>query len=226
MNKGIIFFVLLLVCLSTARAAVLQGTVYDANLIPMKNVLVEVDSSPVQRLLTPEGKYVFNLLPGAYMIKVKGGPGLTGILTEEKAVINKEGTFTIDLFVFPNVEENGTAFDTNNATADILDIITEKKNDVYRTVLFLIVLLVIILLMKRKYLQKGKQAGNNNGLEPDTDELLEKMRNAGGRMTQKELRKAFPFSEAKMSLMITELEAKGKIEKIKKGRGNVLIVKK
>ena len=169
---------------------------------------------------------MFNLLPGTYTVKVKAGSGLTGIITEEKAVISKEGTFTIDLFVFPNIEENDTAFDTTNTTADILDIVTEKKNDVYRTVLFLIVLLVIMLLIKRKYLQKRKQAENNKGIEPDTDELLKKMNNAGGRMTQKELRKAFPFSEAKMSLMITELEAKGKIEKIKKGRGNVLIVKK
>ncbi len=226
MNKGIIVCILLLICLSTVHAAVLQGTVYDDNLIPMKNVLVEVDSSPVQRLLAPEGKYMFNLLPGTYTVKVKAGSGLTGIITEEKAVISKEGTFTIDLFVFPNIEENDTAFDTTNTTADILDIVTEKKNDVYRTVLFLIVLLVIMLLIKRKYLQKRKQAENNKGIEPDTDELLKKMNNAGGRMTQKELRKAFPFSEAKMSLMITELEAKGKIEKIKKGRGNVLIVKK
>ena len=33
----------------------------------------------------------------------------------------------------------------------------------------------------------------------------------------------FPDSEAKISLVLTELEAKGKIKKIKKGRGNIII---
>jgi uncharacterized membrane protein len=47
----------------------------------------------------------------------------------------------------------------------------------------------------------------------------------GGRTTQKDIRKKIPLSEAKVSLMISELEAKGKIQKIKKGRGNIIVVK-
>jgi len=43
------------------------------------------------------------------------------------------------------------------------------------------------------------------------------------RTTQKDLRKEIPLSEAKISLIVTELEDKGKIRKIKKGRGNILI---
>lgn len=43
------------------------------------------------------------------------------------------------------------------------------------------------------------------------------------RITQKELRKNIPLSEAKISLVITELESLGKIRKIKQGRGNIII---
>ena len=43
------------------------------------------------------------------------------------------------------------------------------------------------------------------------------------RMTQKELRKQIPLSEGKVSLMLTHLEDDGKIRKIKKGRGNIII---
>ena len=43
-------------------------------------------------------------------------------------------------------------------------------------------------------------------------------------MTQKDLRKHFAMSEAKISLMITELESLKKIKKIKKGRGNIIIL--
>ena len=45
------------------------------------------------------------------------------------------------------------------------------------------------------------------------------------RITQKEVRAEIPLSEAKISLMISEMEHKGLVEKIKKGRGNILIYK-
>lgn len=45
------------------------------------------------------------------------------------------------------------------------------------------------------------------------------------RTTQKEMRKQFPDSEAKISLVLTELESQGKIQKIKRGRANVIIWK-
>lgn len=64
--------------------------------------------------------------------------------------------------------------------------------------------------------------------DPDEDlkQVLDVIKKEGGRTTQKELRKHIPLSEAKVSLMVAELEAKGKIEKIKKGRGNIIKLKK
>ena len=58
------------------------------------------------------------------------------------------------------------------------------------------------------------------------EKTLEIIKNHDGRISQKELRKEMMYlSEAKISLILTELEHKGKIEKIKKGRGNVVIAK-
>ncbi|MBI3031956.1 hypothetical protein HYY69_00650 [Candidatus Woesearchaeota archaeon] len=45
------------------------------------------------------------------------------------------------------------------------------------------------------------------------------------RVTQKEIRKQIPLSEAKISLIITEMETKGIVQKIKKGRGNIIVWK-
>ena len=42
---------------------------------------------------------------------------------------------------------------------------------------------------------------------------------------QKDIRKNFPSSEAKISLILTELEEKGIIKKIKRGRGNIIVLK-
>lgn len=46
------------------------------------------------------------------------------------------------------------------------------------------------------------------------------------RITQKDLRRKIPLSEAKVSLIITELYDEGSIKKIKKGRGNILVYNK
>ncbi len=56
-------------------------------------------------------------------------------------------------------------------------------------------------------------------------EVLAFVMSEDGQTTQKEIRKRFPLSEAKISLMISELEAEGHIEKIKKGRGNIILLK-
>lgn len=57
-------------------------------------------------------------------------------------------------------------------------------------------------------------------------EIIAFMKKHDGRTTQKELRKHLPLSEAKVSLLIAELEHNKRIKKIKKGRGNILILNK
>ena len=48
----------------------------------------------------------------------------------------------------------------------------------------------------------------------------------GSRMVQKDIVQKTGLSEAKISLMITDLESKGIIRKIKKGRANIIILNK
>jgi len=62
-------------------------------------------------------------------------------------------------------------------------------------------------------------------LPDDLKEVLEILKSEGGRITQKELRKRLGYSEAKMSLIVADLERRGLVEKIKKGRGNVIFLK-
>ncbi|OPY29123.1 MAG: hypothetical protein A4E28_01070 [Methanocella sp. PtaU1.Bin125] len=61
-------------------------------------------------------------------------------------------------------------------------------------------------------------------LPQDCREVLAIMEKNGGRITQLDLRKALPYSEAKVSLIVSDLESRGLVKKIKKGRGNVLIL--
>lgn len=58
----------------------------------------------------------------------------------------------------------------------------------------------------------------------DLKQVLEIIGKTGGRMTQKDLRKMLAMSEAKVSLLLADLEDRGYIKKIKKVRGNIIIV--
>lgn len=69
-------------------------------------------------------------------------------------------------------------------------------------------------------------ASNDVTLPEDLREVIRIIEKSRGRITQLDLRKALPYSEAKVSLMITDLENRGIVKKIKKGRGNVIILNK
>nr|QNO43791.1 hypothetical protein BPLLOOKG_00017 [Methanosarcinales archaeon ANME-2c ERB4]QNO50599.1 hypothetical protein EGELPFMD_00019 [Methanosarcinales archaeon ANME-2c ERB4] len=69
------------------------------------------------------------------------------------------------------------------------------------------------------------RVSDESDLPSDLKDVLRVIRDGGGRITQKELRARLKYSEAKVSLMITDLEARGMVKKVKKGRGNVIILK-
>ena len=73
---------------------------------------------------------------------------------------------------------------------------------------------------------------NDRGPAPDIDmlpddlkEIIDILESQGGRMTQKDLRARLNCSEAKVSLMITDLEDRGLVHKVKKGRGNIILLR-
>ncbi|KAF5412073.1 MAG: hypothetical protein C5S43_02410 [Candidatus Methanocomedens sp.] len=61
-------------------------------------------------------------------------------------------------------------------------------------------------------------------LPDDLSELLDIIQQAGGRLTQKDLRSKMKCSEAKVSLMVTDLEDRGLLRKVKQGRGNIILL--
>ncbi len=73
--------------------------------------------------------------------------------------------------------------------------------------------------------KKLEKTDNQDDLPNDAKKVMDFIKSREGRCTQLEIREKFPSSEAKISLIISELEHKGKIQKIKKGRGNIIILK-
>jgi uncharacterized membrane protein len=62
-------------------------------------------------------------------------------------------------------------------------------------------------------------------LPADLQEIMDIIRGQGGRITQKDLRSKLKYSEGKVSLMLADLERRELIEKFKRGRGNVVILR-
>ena len=243
MKKYIWFcFVFLLLVFPLASAATLKGSIYNSNLDLEKDVLIEINSTPVQKFLAKEGNYEFNVPLGKYTLTAR--KGLLDV--QEDTAIVSDGTFVVDLFLLPDfrTEEELWGEASEQLVDDQTLTASSTTTEWWR---YLLVIIILGLLgwryakMRRKYgplsrfrkemkVEHGKtieQHKEEIAKEPGyLDEVLEIIKKNDGWVTQKQIRKEMlHLSEAKISLIITELEHKGVVEKIKKGRGNVVVLR-
>ena len=226
--RSLILPILLILAANIVFAANIQGSVYDIELNELSDVIVEIDTTPKQSFVAKDGKYSFDVPLGDYTILAKNGEGIA----EEKITITDDGTYNIDLILFPDFSEEEELLDESNLEigTEYTDV-AEKNYSLYYLLAFVLVLIIIIAVIfhYKKKLETGLKEElkeikktTKDDLEADLKELVSFIKKEGGRTTQKDLRKNFPQSEAKISLMVSELEHKGKIKKIKKGRGNII----
>lgn len=222
-DLAIITFMLLMLA-ATVSAATIYGTIYDYSLERAKNAIVETDTVPKQAYVSKNGSYAFEIPTGVYIIEAKQYAGsLLKASAIENITIKYSGAYVLDLILFPNVEE-GLEEDIN------IGLLEDENLKPAGFALALLILAAAALLFalhrnKAKKSEKARAENESYG-EQDLEKIIRILKDEGGRATQKEIRKRMPFSEAKVSLMIAELEHKGSIEKIKKGRGNIIILKK
>jgi len=227
-NRKILVYTLIAVILiQIASAATIYGNVYDFSLNNVNNARVEIDTSPKQFLVARNGSYSFNVPNGAYTIKAQFIQKNTSIASvQENITITQDGSYVMDLILFPDVEEG-----VENPNLDINgNVIDANASESYYWIL-IVLLLIIVTAAVYYFNRKRKKLASEETKEEkdeynDLDQVIKIIKNEGGRATQKDIRKQIPLSEAKISLMIAELEHKGLVEKIKKGRGNIIILKK
>ena len=217
------FFVFIVLFSSFVSGTTIYGNIYDLSLNKVLGTGVEINTTPQQYFVSKDGSYAFDVPNGFYAIKAE--LRTDGVVASEtrNISIKQSGNYVIDLILFPNFEEE------DDISQDIEIVIpeTEEKGFVSLFVLIFIFILGVIIyfiLKGKKTKKSGVEVGENH--ETDLNDLIRIIKQEGGRTTQKYVRKQIPLSEAKISLMIAELENKGVIEKIKKGRGNIIILKK
>ena len=225
--RALILPILLILASSIVFAANIEGTIYDIELDSVQDAIIEIDTTPKQSFVSKNGTYSFDIPIGEYIITAKHEQGIA----EEKITIADEGKYTIDLILFPDFSEEVEILDESDL--DVSTAYTEETNySWYYFIGFLVILIIFIAVIfnyKKKLetkltqeIKEIKHIKKEDDLEADLKELIAFIKKEGGRTTQKDLRKNFPQSEAKISLMVSELEHKGKIKKIKKGRGNII----
>jgi uncharacterized membrane protein len=228
--------------LPAVGAATLYGTVFNEDLSVAKNVLITIDTHPQQRLLSVNGTYSFEVPRGNYIITaISMRSGRNQSVSEQVSVV-QDGTFALDLLFFPNMDD---ASDLYNDIATDLEqpppnLVTERASPwpLIAFIAFIVALLVAPVLYLRRRFRVLETESNNaesdnaeaddaemSGVNQGLQAIIAALREQGGRITQKELRKRFPHSEAKVSLMVAQLVAEGKVKKIKQGRGNILVLK-
>ena len=236
LKKQLALLIAFLICLAGVQAASLRGTIYSEELQPAANTLVEINSLPAQRYLARDGTYLFEIPSGKYTLTAQK----EALTTTEELEIMTDGTYIYDLFLLPDSTDEENLW--NDTQQNIFDENTGWQWWQYvGLALVFAYALYRIIRTRIKYgplwkFRKRVNQEQHKTLEQHQQELaqepgylekaLEIIKKYDGRITQKELRKEMVYlSEAKVSLIVTELEHKGKIEKIKKGRGNVIIVK-
>lgn len=253
MKGRFIIIPILLILLSAFQVygVTVHGTIYDEDLDPVKQVVVEVNSTPLQRHVSKYGGYSFDLNPGVYQLTaIYSNNGSSLQISDEIVNIKSgEGDYIVDLFIYPNI----------NLSKDIVKeenpFTTWFFNKGYLWVLGISIFLFVVLFIAFfttlfKYTQKKKTSHSieyNIQYSPDEENntpseikepqietiseddklkkrILKIIEESDNQITQKNIRKKIDLSESKISQVISELAKEKKIKKIKKGRMNYITI--
>jgi len=212
--------------LSISLAATVHGTTYEwSTLEPLKDCIIEVNSTPAQQLISKDGNYSFQLPIGSYEITAKYYENNSLLLeSTDKVSVVSDGNYLMDIIMFPAIDLGEPLF--NETDPNLEEQYLYAPQDYWVGISFLLTALAAIVLFiigrtRIKHKEVKQELRKPERMPKESKEVLEIIRKEQ-RLTQKELRKKLPWSEAKVSLIVADLEERGLIKKIKKGRGNIL----
>lgn len=221
-KKVVLIIIFSIFFINFVNGAIIKGNIYGPNLEILKDNIIDLQSNSKQTYVSKDGEYQFNVEPGKYIINAKHyEQGILLYSALENITIDNENEFILDLILIPSNKE---LFSENYPELDNLNF--EEKSKPFLTNFWFILGFIILILISIYLLKNKKKISKDEEIRDDLIEVIKIIRENNGRINQKELRKKMSLSEAKISLMITDLESRKIIRKIKKGRGNILILKK
>ena len=235
---------------SFAAGATLHGTVYDGALEPLDKATVSINTTPAQFVVAYNGSYSFDVPVGEYEVTASYKQGNATFSDSDYVEIAGSGSFSLDLviFSFEQVFDEAYGIPENpvpEEKGELAFLYVAAGLLIGAAIVFGIWTVMKGRRGKKEGAAEGrggnKEEGNRKdarkppatiipkpvipasiSLNPEQREILSFLRKEGGRATQKEIRKALPYSEAKISTDLAILEDAGLVRKIKKGRGNIV----
>jgi len=211
MRSSQVLLILLLLA-SLCFPAYVYGDIYSQNLEKINKTMIRVEGSFSYALVTDRGNYSFFLQPGDYTIHASSfdEAGTLVLFCEEKIAVG-DSDQRLDLVLKP------------------------ADNLWYLPYLAALVLVGAVFVWANRYWggrvppAKDEQREapvlkppQSYVLDEDAKKVLSLLESFENRATQKDLKDALGFSDAKLSLILSELESMGKIKRFKRGRGNVV----
>ncbi len=190
---------------SLCSAAFVHGDIYSGDLQKLNRTVIRVDGPFSYQLVTDRANYSIYLPEGDYRISasVSDGYGNTALYAEEAVKVGSDDQ-RMDLVLRP----------------------AWRMEYTFALLAFVIVACAFLWARRQGGIPRPhhEAPAARKAVEPDEDAkaVLRALDGFEGRATQKELKEALGFSDAKLSLILSELESLGSIRKFKSGRGNII----
>lgn len=237
-------------------AEISGGAYYWDTLEPASPIVFSINTTPIQTIVSQEGRYYFNMVPGTYEISAKKLENGKAIFEDSSEITVLEAggeEYRIDFILFPSDDYFSEELDFSGENEGLVELPKEGAPENSSLAIIPALLAGAFLLAfianrknsrapskgatkrgpKGKPIQRGSPRvpprvpprGSPKGApKGEAGEILRIIKEAGGRITQRDLRKSLPYSEAKASLIVSELEATGAVKKYKRGRANLLVL--
>ncbi|HNT60658.1 MAG TPA: hypothetical protein PKJ97_01630, partial [Candidatus Bilamarchaeaceae archaeon] len=213
--------------LAALHAANLSGSIYSMDSFDaVQGVVVKAEGASTYQAFSTDGTYAMDIPAGEYTVKAFYYPeGKLGGYAEDRIMLG-EGGASYDFVLFaPDEFEAVVGFDVPGLDEEI----PEQEHDLAPLIflgaaLGVAVVALAYFFMKRKMLEGAVEKIHleKKKLDEEEKKVLEILGNSEGMRNQKELREIMKCTEAKMSLLVSGLEAQGYVKRIKRGRENIV----
>lgn len=237
-SVSIILSILFILGISLVSATTITGTAYDLELTNLNTTIFEL-SNPVsgetQKFVSKDSTYSFEVTDGTYQLVATHNT----LVSVDTIIVSGETDIIHDIIILDDLSDlDELLTDTDEELVSDYDVLPPT----IPLWIPLLGIMILIFLVAIAYALRQKSSDTHRH-DPDTGnppmesseknlddleidlkrDVLSFIDQQQGRTTQKLIRKQFSYSEAKISLVLSELEHDGIIKKIKKGRSNIII---
>jgi len=214
-----LFLLIMLLLQCSSHSAYVYGDIYSSDLERINQTAIRIEGGFTYQLVTDKANYSIFLPEGEYTVTAStfDESGNAALSSQERVIVGAEDQ-RVDIILKP-------AWRIEWAFA----------------ILAIAAISAVFLWSNRRWDTKapGKTPQAHEGeegaafkekqplaeqieLDDDAKSVLRALDGMEGRATQKELKETLRFSDAKLSLILTELEGLGHIKKFRRGRANII----